>query len=63
MKELIGKGPNKVAAYMHKAGYLLYDCAGVENGYEAEYYKTAAGITISKVVITFSESWKVTNIA
>lgn len=63
MNELLNKGQKKVAAYMKKANYRLYDCVETESGYEAEYYKTAAGITISKIVITFSKNGRVTKVA
>lgn len=58
-KELIGKGRKKVDAYMRKAGYWLYGYEKLDNGYRAEYYKIAAGITISSVFIEFTASWKV----
>lgn len=62
MNQLVKKGHKTVAQYMKRAGYQLYDCIETENGYEAEYYKTAAGITVNTVIVKFNNNWRCTEV-
>ena len=62
MNELIRKGQKTVAQYMRRSGYQLYDCVETETGYTAEYYYTAAGITLRRVYVYFTKNWRVAEI-
>ena len=62
MKELIRKGHKKVNSYMRNRGYSLYDCTETDDGYEAEWYKSHAGITQDTVTVVFNKNWRVTKI-
>lgn len=62
MKELIGKGHKTTYKYMKARGYDLYDCEETENGYEAEWYISHAGVTIKKIIIVFNKNWRVIGI-
>lgn len=62
MKNLLRKSQKTVINYMKKAGYQLYDVYETENGYKAEYYKTAASITINRVFIHFNNKNRVIKI-
>lgn len=62
MKNLLRKGHKTVENHMKKAGYNLYDCIETEKGYEAEWYKSHAGITLDTMIICFNKNWRVTEI-
>lgn len=58
-EQLLRKGHKKVDQIMRRRGYSLYDCLETEDGYEAEWYKSHAGVTLDTVVVVFNKNWRV----
>lgn len=61
-KNLIRKGHNTSYDYMRKQGYNLLDCVETSEGYEVEWYKSHAGITLDTVIVVFSKSYRVIDV-